>query len=218
MSYTSLIGVHREREGKPLFERWYDIHKNAISFEQLMRERDAATASLIDQGSQGQFEKLAEVDAGIWNSLCLGLGMTVYGAIALSWCKDAELQQVWEGWLTSGFPLKPLPEYERPARFINPALMPQTNKLTGMLEAFNDKYPDSQTTYSLAICAAIASLKEPLDFDLSTDSLTKATPQIASFLKSRMLHKPDRTAEENALIEVWTKTVKGTEFNVWEGA
>ncbi|WP_066707575.1 hypothetical protein [Celeribacter ethanolicus] len=143
--------------------------------------------------------------------------MTVYGAIALSWCKDAELSQVWEGWHASGFPLKPSPEFERPARFINPALMPVSDSLHDILNAEARKHEDPEI-HTLAICARIAAMQGPLKFDIPLDSLKTAPPQIAAFLKSRTLEKPDRTAEENALIATWSATIKGTEFDIWEDA
>ena len=136
--------------------------------------------------------------------------MTVYGAVALSWCKDADIKDVWEGWETSGFPLKPLPEFERPARFLNPALMPKTRSLKGIVGAVGNS--------SLAICAAIASSPEPLEFDLDLTVMHSAKPQLAAFLKSRMLQKQARTAEEESLLNAWSETVKGTEYDVWEGA
>ncbi|WP_226554417.1 hypothetical protein [Celeribacter naphthalenivorans] len=162
-------------------------------------------------------KELQSYNSKKWLSLCDALGPTVYGAIALSWCKDAELSQVWEGWHASGFPLKPSPEFERPARFINPTLMPVSDSLHDILNAEARKHEDSEI-HTLAICARIAAVQGPLKFDIPLDSLKTAPPQIAAFLKSRMLEKPDRTAEENALIATWSATVKGTEFDIWESA
>ncbi|TNE64061.1 MAG: hypothetical protein EP336_16420 [Rhodobacteraceae bacterium] len=160
---------------------------------------------------------MAQIPADKWSGLCSSIGPTVYGAIALSWCKDAELSQVWEGWHASGFPLKPSPEFERPARFINPALMPVSDSLHDILNAEARKHEDPEI-HTLAICARIAAVQGPLKFDIPLDSLKTAPPQIAAFLKSRMLEKPDRTAEESALIATWSATVKGTEFDIWESA
>lgn len=135
----------------------------------------------------------------------------MFTAVALSWCEGATLPQVFDGWRASGFPLKPLPEYERPARFINPALLPQTRKLSELATAAE---PDI-----LALCAMIAHSPEPLEFDVPHPSLRGSpNPQVVAFLKSRMLQKPSRTQEEDDLIAAWSETVKGSEFDVWKGA
>lgn len=155
-------------------------------------------------------DSMRAVPASDWTQFCLSLGWTVYGAVALSWCKDAELAKVWEGWEASGFPLKPLPEYERPARFVNPALMPKTRSLKGIVDEMGNS--------SLAICAAIASSPEPLEFDLDSSMIKSAKPQLAAFLKSRMLEKQNRTGEEEALLKVWSDAVKDTEYDIWEGS
>ena len=144
------------------------------------------------------------------------LGWTSYGAVALSWCEGARLEDVWSGWLTSGFPLKPLPEYERPARFLNPALVPQMVRLCEIVTWVNaQRYPDAPT-YDLAIAAMIAGLKAPLVFDMAPEMMGAARPQVAAFLKSRMLQQASQSAEETRLIETWGATVKGSPYDIWE--
>lgn len=197
---------------------WVRIHKNIdriISYEALPRLPQET--NFIQRDTLGLLGMLKSLDFNRWYAVCFGSGMTVYGAIALSWCKDAELSQVWEGWHASGFPLKPSPEFERPARFINPALMPVSDSLYDILNAEARKHEDLEI-HTLAICARIAAVQGPLKFDIPLDSLKTAPPQIAAFLKSRMLEKPDRTAEESALIATWSATIKGTEFDIWESA
>ncbi|WP_142084843.1 hypothetical protein [Roseinatronobacter monicus] len=154
---------------------------------------------------------LASVAVQDWENLCAAAGWTATGAAALSWCQGATLPQVLDGWLASGFPLKPLPEYERPARFINPALLRQTRSLSALVEAAQPN--------AFALCVMIAHSPEPLDFDMSLEALQSVPqPQLAAFFKSRMLQKPVRSPDEDQLIVIWTATVKGTEFDIWEAA
>lgn len=150
--------------------------------------------------------ELNSISSDYWYGIMVNAGTSVYGAVALSWCEGAELAQVWEGWEASGFPLKPLPEYERPARFINPALLPATNSLKELVDLVEAK--------SLPICALMVAKRDTLEMDLPDAMARVANPQVAAFLKAHTERKPSRTPEDIALIAVWSKTIKGTEFDV----
>lgn len=198
-------------DGLTPIDIWQGLHSNARAWSQVpYGAGQNQDRTLIDGTDLSVLKALADYPASKWAALCNAAGMTVYGAVALSWCKDAEIKDVWEGWEASGFPLRPLPEFERPARFINSAFMPKTRSLKGIVDEMGNS--------SLAICAAIASSPEPLEFDLDPNMMKSAKPQLASFLKSRMLEKPDRTAEEEALLKVWSEAVKDTEYDIWEGS
>jgi len=190
---------------------WCSLHLSHTTVKALMNHPNGGfEISRIQENDEHLLKHLQSIEGDTWRTFCTAAGMTAYGAVALSWCKDAVLTQVWEGWKTSGFPLKPLPEFERPARLLNSALLPRTNKLSEIVSAANNS--------SLAICAIISALKEPLFFDLPRDMLVSAPPQVAAFLKSRMLQTPNRAIEDPALTACWTNTVRGTEFDVWEAA
>ena len=202
-----LIGALRINDKYYAFEIWHILNTNAKLWEQYhklpsrFKNRDD-----IDVECQNMLQSFTSFPSDRWHTLCTAAGWTVYGAVALSWCQDVQISQVWDGWEASGFLLKPLPEYERPAHFINPALLPQTSSLSQIVNICPDK--------SLPICATIAALKSPLEFDLPVENLKTANPQLASFLKSRMQQKSGRTAEEDELIQVWSQTVSGTEWEV----
>jgi len=201
------LGSHKDQSSKLLAKTWISLHENAKAWISTpLGEIQKKDRKLFDVADTNALSALQSINVNIWQSLCIGTGMTVYGAVALSWCEDAELSQVWEGWEASGFPLKPLPEFERPARFINPALLPTTNSLKEIITIAENK--------SLPICAMMVAKRDSLEIDLPESMLKSATPQIASFLKAHMERKADRSADENALIEVWNKTVTGTEWEV----
>lgn len=192
------------KKGPLLVDLWREI----LRFAEKHVTAQVENAEVFDALSFEFLNDLKGVSSEDWSKMCHGIGPTVYGAVALSWCEDAELSQVWDGWRASEFPIKPLPEYERPARFINPGLLPPTNSLLAIVE-FSANRP-------LPICAIIAALKEPLAFDMSKEQLSGASPQIAAFLKSRMLKKPTRSDEDEELIATWTAIVNGTDFDVWK--
>lgn len=196
---------------------WQGLHAGARSWERtgygMAGDQDR---TLIDASDLSVLRSLQNFPAASWRDLCSAAGWTVYGSIALAWCQGATVVQVWDGWLASEFPLKPLPEYERPARFLNPALIPQTQSLVGIAGWVNGLGYKYSPTYDLAIAAVIAGLKAPLIFDMGPELMLQARPQIAAFLKSRMLQKPARNAEEERLLEVWSASVKGSPYDIWE--
>ena len=188
---------------------WRALHQNAQSLERaVFHGISQKDCNIFDDKDNHLYGLLSSLESSRWHSLCTAAGMTVYGAVALSWCEGAELSQVWEGWEASGFPLKPLPEYERPARFINPALLPQTNSLDALL--------DVESENELAFCAMLSALQEPLEFDMPVETMKKSPVQISAFLKSHMLKKATRTEEENDLIAHWSEKIEGSEWDVWE--
>ncbi|WP_039018126.1 hypothetical protein [Halocynthiibacter namhaensis] len=185
-----------------LIDVWYALHQNA----KMWAKSDPDTKRKCNNTDSGILGTLTETSSELWSNLCRITGMTVYGAVALSWCKDAELSQVWEGWEASGFPLKPLPEYERPARFINPALLPTTNSLLELVKLAENK--------PLPICAMIVAKGDALDVDLSVNMAANASPQIAAFLKAHIERQQNRTEEQNEMIEIWKQKISGTEWEI----
>lgn len=191
-----------------LVEVWGKLHRNAVAWAHTFGDASLlGEVREVERSAQQLVQQFKDLPADEWHALCSAAGPTVYGAVALSWCRDAEIAQVWDIWRASGFPLKPLPEFERPARLINPEHIPKTNSLAEIAEIAGNN--------NLPICAMIAALEGPLDFDVAQDMLRNAPPQVASFLKSRMLQKSDRTKAENQLIDTWTVTVAGSEYDVW---
>ncbi len=174
-----------------------DLTKEFENNEQLTIEFERTLSQIVFL-----LESVKELDNKVWHTLCTGAGMTVYGAVALSWCKDAQLEQVWEGWEASGFPLLPKPEYERPARFINKELLPKSNSLKDITQSADNK--------SLPIAAMIVALEdEPLKFDLPESQIKGASPQVAAFLKKKAEAQGDVAPE---LIAHWSTTIEGTDY------
>lgn len=193
------------RSSPLLVDIWREITRLAEKHEQATGN----DSEVFDALTFEFLRDLCYVPVEDWHRMCNGLGATVYGATALSWCKGATLCQVIDGWRASGFPLKPLPEFERPARFVNPALLPKSRRLSVLSDAAK---PDVFT-----LCIMIAHSDDPLEFDIGPQAFeSMGHPQLAAFLKSRMLRKPNRTANEDALILRWSQVVKGSEFDVWE--
>lgn len=206
---------------------WQGLNGNAKAWQELIFNPENTEVCARIDGSDRQFiSYLQNFPASRWLMMCHGTGWTVYGAVALSWCAGAKLEDVWSGWEASDFPLRPEPASERPARFLNPALLPAV--VTGSNPEQNTAVTAGATTprslralteaaenRPLPLCAMIAANDLPIIFDLPADMLSKASPQIASFLKSRMERQGVTGATEQALIEAWNQRVKDTQYDVW---
>ncbi len=211
------LGVKKVGKDMNMVSIWSGLHNRAKTpYVSEKIYADSPESDLVNGTDLFALQQLEGVAARDWWNFCSAVGWTAYGAVALSWCRDALPNQVWTGWVASGFPLKPLMEYERPARMINPALRPQTRNLREIAHWVVSQNPADANEYQFAVCACLVALKEPPVFDLEPAEYVEAPAQIAAFLKSRLLRKPDRTATEEAAIDVCSRTVKGTVWDVWQ--
>ncbi|WP_147112934.1 hypothetical protein [Tateyamaria sp. syn59] len=134
----------------------------------------------IDDSDLSILRSLAEIPAARWSSLCSAAGWTPLGAAAMSWCEGATLREVREAWETVE-PLLTVDEITcRPARLLNPALLPETTthgmrKLSSMVVAGDDN--------NLQISLQIAHHPAKLMVDLSKDILSGADPSLAEHIR-----------------------------------
>ena len=190
------VGAHCLPNGIRYVDLWIEIHrlaeKHAKSLPHDAKVFDALTLELLND--------LSSVDATKWRALCRGIGFTVYGAVAMSWCKNAQLSEVLEDWCLSGVTFSPGFYNERPARFVNPALLPHEASLKRIVEL-------SESNQFLT-CVMIAASKFPLQFDLPFHVLNKAPINIAAFLREQIRRREFRTDGEKILESLWTELLE----------
>ena len=204
-----LLGVIDLADNITPVDVWQGLHLSATAWQLVPDDAGQnEQRALIDQSDLSVLSSLSEFPAERWTSLCDATGWTVYGSIALSWCAGGTLAQVWEGWLSSGYPLMPMPEYERPARLLNPALLPKSGKLSELIAA--------STPSTLGLCALIAASDAPLEIDLSAEQLKNAPAQIAAFLKSRMIMRGKENKPDVATLTVLERNLANTEYDIWK--
>lgn len=205
--FNEFEGAKEISDGIFLPTVWTALHENAVSWRRASMSFDTLKQrAAIHENDLALLGALSDTSASQWIGFCDATGWTAYGAIALSWCKGAELSQVWEIWETAGLQLKPIPEIERSARLINPALLSETNSLKKLIAISQNK--------PLPICLTIAAKGDALEIDLSDNMARSASPWIASFLKANMERRKDRTAKQAGLISEWTRVIKGTKFDI----
>lgn len=212
-----------------LAETWHRLHLNAVAWSEIWQSDDLIyDRLLLDEGFSSFIESLSTCPTSRWSALCEACGWTVYGAVALSWCKDANIAEVWAGWEASGFPVKPSPGFERPARFLNPALLPdvatgaaQSSK-TSVAPRSLRALTEAAQNRPVPLCALIAVNDLPVLFDLPTDMMAGAAPDIAATLRARMERQieadeknlPDAATCDH-LLSAWGHTVTDTPYDIW---
>jgi hypothetical protein len=211
------LGVKKVGKDMNMVSVWSGLHSRAgTPYVSENVFANSPERDLVDGTDFFALQQLQGVAAGDWWNFCSAVGWTAYGAVALSWCSDAQPSQVWTAWLASGCPLKPLPEYERPVRMINPALFPPTRSLREIIHWVASQNPADPEVRHFAVSACLVALREPLVFDLEPADYLEAPAQIAAFLKSRLLARRDRTATEQAAIGACSQRVTGTTWDVWQ--
>lgn len=183
--------TQRLENGVRYVDLWSEINKLAEKHANALPH----DAEVFDALTYEFLNDLKTVDAQVWRALCLGVGLTVYGAVALSWCKGATLTDVWEDWTASEYAFAPGLYAERPAHFINPSLLPRETSLQKMAQVSG--------TSQLQLCAMIAASEGPVAFDLPLESLKAAPPNIAGFLQDRLKRQGARSDDETAIQAHW---------------
>lgn len=74
---------------------WVALHEHAVNWPDLPigGSNMVHHKQRIDADDLKCLKSLMAYNEKIWHSLCIVAGMTVYGAVALSWCKDARLSK-----------------------------------------------------------------------------------------------------------------------------
>ena len=206
-----LLGVIDLADDLTPVDVWQGLHLSALAWQGIPDDHgQVEQRRLIDDSDRSVLGALSEYPAQNWMQLCNATGWTVYGAVALSWCSGAELSQVWEGWLASGHPLLPTPECERPARLLNPDLLPKTRQLSELIAA--------STPSTIGLCALIAASDRPLVIDMPPERLKNAPAQIACFLKSRTLRAAGGATPDRQMLSMLEARIAGTEFDIWRSS
>ena len=102
--------LHHYAENPPFNEDW---------LKQSETECDTLTSEKL------LLKELQAVEAERWKLLGLAAGWTPYAAVSLSWCLQAQLQDVFDCWDNVFSNRPPDVAHLRPARLLNPALLPK---------------------------------------------------------------------------------------------
>ncbi|MCF6445017.1 hypothetical protein [Nereida sp. MMG025] len=184
--------------GATLPEIWVKLHRLARGWSDLWQSDDLEyERSNLDRTSLSLLQDMKDIEAESWINLCAAAGWTAYGAIAVSWCKNGTLEQVWASWGASGFPIKRTEGFERPAHLINSSLLPKTNSLSKIMVMCQHR--------TLPLCITQSARKgAPLTFDIPVQTLSKMPAQAAAFLLPLLETQNGLDADERHLADFWS--------------
>lgn len=186
-------------DGLTLADVWTSLHASAEAWQRAAE--DADLQARIDESDLSIMQTLCEVPAVRWHGLCDALGWTPYGSAALSWCAGADIDAVRDTWEATGTVLTPDPVVRRPARFLNPALIPASRKLSDLVRAGAGS--------NLQICLFIAARAEPVEIDLPRETLHGAAPQLTDFLRVGLQHRATPAPEDADLVSLFSAIAEG---------
>ncbi len=192
---------------RPLVLIWHELHENQLAWlrvpEGPLRHEDR---QLFDASSRRNLSDLASIPAQEWWSLCEGIGWTLMGCVALSWCEAPKAGLVWDALKRVPPPFTATPGNIRACQLLNPSVLPGTNRLSDLrLAADKD---------SVVLAALVSARIDAVELDLDMSTLSNANAQVASFL---LRSKPTDTMRQDVrdtLMTHWKKTVVGGVFDV----
>ncbi len=124
-------------ENLTLADVWMGLHADAVSYESIPEGlRAQQRRNAIDENTQAVLRSLETCPVTRWHALIDALGVTQYGAIALSWCKGAALRDVVAAYET----LSPDPAQldRRALSLLAPQLQSRERRLSQLIAAADD--------------------------------------------------------------------------------
>jgi len=192
---TSFVGAHMLDGPITAVDVWQILHSNAKEWEEVPRNsKFFEIRDMLDQADRQALEKLASFEVTLWQHLCYGAGWTILGAIALSWCKDAQLEHVATGWAHVSAQVDTAEMTLHAVQKINPALVPPSNRLGDITAELNGD------PFQIAI--TLAALKCDVLIDLDAQTILEAPPVLIPTL-SMAIAEHERNAGFHDILNQW---------------
>lgn len=173
---------------------WLQLHQDAAMTTGVGSER-VANKEDVEAFNIKSLRHLKSVPVHRWSALCAGAGWTTYGAMATSWCQDAKVSHLLEGWLAAQLPPVASETYDRPIRMISRDILP---KGAG-LGALNDLSGNSLA----GLCLLVRSADHRIALDMSEAQLASAAPELIVVLLDNLSSGADRRPPEPSLLSAW---------------
>jgi hypothetical protein len=175
---ATLRGARVSGGGRALPELWRALHGNTaliVRFSQSgTRRGDGSTLRMIADAEVGFTQDLMTVPADDWAALCAAAGWTETGAAALSWCKGAVPQVVWQAFRATGQMPAADAAFLRAARLMRPDHLPKGLTLSTLFAAAGQDIH--------AVCLALAARPGLTRLDYSPAELATAPQGLRDFL------------------------------------
>ena len=190
--HNPMTGVHRLENDLTLVEVWQGLHADAEMWQRAERAPDVLSQrAAIGDNTRALLKALEGCDAARWQSFIIAQGVTQYGAIALSWCKDTTIAEVADLFFTDIETPDALDP--RAAGFLGPAHRSESRSLSDLAEQAEGK-----TTVLMLLCL---SDPKPLSFDVGDPWLAELPGPVGKLLLER--HDPKVSRLPDAILESW---------------
>lgn len=170
---------------------WASLHLSAkVASDFADDSRVVAEIEGMERSDLFLLNSLADIEVKAWSEFCEAAGWTLYGAVAISWCKGATLQDVADAWTASGSPLKLSSAFFRARRLIKPDLLPKTRSLRELHEIAGGD--------AALYCVLLASETERIRLDLSSEEQSTIPDVVMPFLRAASKHSAAHLASVNS--------------------
>lgn len=158
---------------------WVSLHLNARMVQDLLdKPRFERETVRFERETKEMLAALSDVDADRWLTFCNASGMTAFGIVGLSWCRDVTSDMFWSAWDATTYDLQPNDESERPFKYINPQVLPKAKRVTEIVAFCGN---DARRT-----CLVFAAMVDPVEIDLTKSQVMQTQPDILrAFLLAR---------------------------------
>ncbi|MEY1554070.1 hypothetical protein AB3Y40_00410 [Yoonia sp. R2331] len=185
-------GVFRLGQDLSLADIWIGLHSDAKQWQRAAFAPDTLRQrAAVADNTNALLAVLDTCEAARWQAFIEAQGITQIGAIALSWCKGADLQAVADGVLLDIE--EPAQIDERAIRLFNPAMRPQSRSLMQLAEAVSY---DIKALVLVALCDPA-----PIVMDVSTAWLVDLPPMLGAVLLKR--YDPAVSKLQPEILETW---------------
>ena len=203
-AFAGTIANHLNR---PLVTLWHDLHNNQVTWMRLPEgplQREDRTR--FDESDRRIVAELAQTAATDWARLCAGIGWTVVGCAALSWCANCEDKILWDSWHQVAKQVVPRPDVLRACRLSRPGCFAEVACLSELTRVnHGDQF---------RIAVMLGARVSPIFVDVEEHFLVQANAQLASFLlKADRLDGPVPGSAKMGVAK-WREIVAGTVFDV----
>ncbi|WP_237093424.1 hypothetical protein [Nereida sp. MMG025] len=174
---------------------WQMLHSNAQEWETVPRNSHFfKIREMLDQADRDALKKLEDYDALLWEHLCYGAGWTIIGAVALSWCKGANLAQISKIWQSISPEIALDPATLRVIGMLRPQLLPASDRLSEIAASLEGDV--------FLIALSIIALQGKIHVDVQRSELENA-PDLLRFALIYMAENAEGQCPHADLILSW---------------
>jgi hypothetical protein len=189
---TEMQGAYFLGDEVTLADIWIGLHSDAVNWRRAAFASDAARQrAAINENTVSLLRALEPCTAKRWKGFIEAQGITQYGAIALSWCQDATLEDVTTLFFNDIDDVAVIDR--RAAMMLAPEMSLKTRSLSSLIA-----HADNQIEPLVLLCLGDP---QPLQFDVGIPSLAEFPDSLGALLLERYDSETDTLPDD--LQEIW---------------